>query len=53
MESSREVRTLKDIRGQIEGRDVLVVEVQHPVGDADRVNGHSTCAGTLPRHLAG
>jgi len=26
MESSREVRILKDIRGQIEGRDVLVVE---------------------------
>jgi hypoxanthine phosphoribosyltransferase len=26
MESSREVRLLKDIRGQIEGRDVLVVE---------------------------
>jgi len=26
MESSREVRILKDLRGQIEGRDVLVVE---------------------------
>ena len=26
MESSREVRILKDIRGEIEGRDVLVVE---------------------------
>ncbi|MDQ7072131.1 MAG: hypoxanthine phosphoribosyltransferase [Rhodobacterales bacterium] len=26
MESSREVRILKDIRGQIEGRDVLLVE---------------------------
>ncbi len=26
MQSSREVRILKDIRGQIEGRDVLVVE---------------------------
>jgi len=26
MESSSEVRILKDIRGQIEGRDVLVVE---------------------------
>lgn len=26
MESSREVRILKDIRGQIQGRDVLVVE---------------------------
>jgi len=26
METSREVRILKDIRGQIEGRDVLVVE---------------------------
>ncbi|MEM6309740.1 MAG: hypoxanthine phosphoribosyltransferase [Pseudomonadota bacterium] len=26
MESSREVRILKDLRGQIEGRDVLIVE---------------------------
>jgi hypoxanthine phosphoribosyltransferase len=26
MESSREVRVLKDLRGEIEGRDVLVVE---------------------------
>ena len=26
MKSSREVRILKDLRGQIEGRDVLVVE---------------------------
>ncbi|MFP4043861.1 MAG: hypoxanthine phosphoribosyltransferase, partial [Rhodosalinus sp.] len=26
MESSREVRILKDLRGEIEGRDVLVVE---------------------------
>ena len=26
MESSREVRILKDLRGAIEGRDVLVVE---------------------------
>ena len=26
MESSREVRVLKDLRGKIEGRDVLVVE---------------------------
>ena len=26
MESSREVRILKDIRGEVEGRDVLVVE---------------------------
>ena len=26
MESSREVRIMKDIRGEIEGRDVLVVE---------------------------
>jgi hypoxanthine phosphoribosyltransferase len=26
MESSREVRILKDLRGKIEGRDVLVVE---------------------------
>jgi len=27
MESSREVRILKDLRGEIEGRDILVVEV--------------------------
>jgi hypoxanthine phosphoribosyltransferase len=26
MESSREVRIMKDLRGEIEGRDVLVVE---------------------------
>ncbi len=32
MESSREVKIIKDLRGQIEGRDVLVVEVMVDTG---------------------
>jgi hypoxanthine phosphoribosyltransferase len=48
MESSREVRILKDLRGQIEGRDVLLVEdivdtgytLKHVIGLLESRNPH-------------
>lgn len=50
MESSREVRILKDLRGKIEGRDVLVVE---DIVDTGHTLSHTTkyLAAKNPRRL--
>ncbi|WP_238366203.1 hypoxanthine phosphoribosyltransferase [Mesobacterium pallidum] len=50
MESSREVRILKDLRGQIEGRDVLVVEDIVDTGHT-MINVHHLLSGRNPAKL--
>ncbi len=48
MESSREVRILKDLRGAIEGRDVLVSKISWT--QATRCTTWSTCCGRAHLH---
>ncbi|MWD29487.1 hypoxanthine phosphoribosyltransferase [Aquicoccus sp. SCR17] len=50
MESSREVRILKDLRGRIEGRDVLVVEDIVDTGHTMH-HVHHLLESRLPRRL--
>ena len=49
MESSREVRILKDLRGEIEGRDVLVVE---DIVDTGHTLAHVHAPARLPQTCA-